>query len=272
MSHLLQWFPFQWFLLLMCAIPAFAQRPIIHTVSAQPLGAWHLQTGIGAEYLVKRQAPAPDLAEELLRTFVAHLTLGVANNVDFTLDWHGSLVATFSGGRKAYDWGDLFIATKITLLGDSESVPVVGVRTVVKLPNTSYQPLKLGSDITDFYFQALVSARLGAFEPRLNIGFGIIGSPTTIGIQNDILTIGAACVASLNEDTYGFVEMTGINGYVENDSKIVFRVGLGTQWLDVEWSVYGSIRAIGDSRDYATAFDLSENWSVGLFLTKDIQW
>lgn len=254
------------------ALPAFAQRPVMHTESAQPLGAWHLQTGIGVEYLVKHQAPAPDLAEKIFRTFVAHLSLGVANNVDFTLDWHGSLVATFPGGRKGYDWGDLFVATKITLLGGTEHVPIVGFRTIVKLPNTSYLPLKLGSDITDFYFQALLSTKLGSFEPRLNIGFGIIGSPTSIGVQDDILSISAACVARFADGASAFVEMTGVKGYVQGDGKLVARAGAAAQWLDVEWSVYGSVRAFGNNRDYATAFDLSEDWSVGLFLTKSISW
>ena len=251
---------------------ASAQRPVMLTETASPLGIRHLQTGIGVEYLEKHQAPARDLAEKEIRVFMASMNFGVAENVDFNLEWRGGLVATFPSGHKGYDWGDLTVATKITIVENPESFPNIGIRSAVKLPNTSYLPHKLGSDQTDFFFQALLSGYSGGFEGRLNLGFGIVGVPASTGIQNDVFTLNVAGVFPIGSGTSMFLEANGVKGYFGGDGKLVTRAGITTPWEGVEWSLFGSLRVLGDNRDFGGAFEMSENWSIGVYLKKDVWW
>ncbi len=259
-------------LILFSSCIAYAQRPVFLTESARTIGPQLLQTGLGIEYLEKHQAPGRDFPQTELRSFMAGMLFGVSDNVDFTLEWRGSLMATYPGGGRGYDWGDLTVTTKINVINQGDKFPSVGLRTAVKLPNTSYLPYRLGSDQTDFFVYVLLSGLIGNIETRVNLGFGIIGTPTAAGIQNDIFILSAAGILPLSTHAKVFGEVGGFKGYFGGDGKLVARAGAMLEWEDVEWNVFCSVRALGDNRDFGTAFELSENWSVGVYWKKNIWW
>ncbi|MBI4547022.1 MAG: transporter [Ignavibacteriae bacterium] len=249
----------------------YSQRPVILTEDARTLGAGHIESGIGIEYYKKSQAPANDFPQSQIRLLVSSTHIGVAENVDLDLDWRGRLLARFEHGEEGSDWGDLMIASKINLITEREITPSIGIRSAVKLPNTSYLPYRLGSDQTDYYLHLLISKMIQNVNLSLNVGLGILGNPGAAGSQDDSYIYSAAATVPIGDRFQSFAEVFGFTGYFENDHKLIMRFGTSMELQGLQWNLYGSVRAVGDNRDFATAFESSENWSVALFIKKDFQ-
>ncbi|MDH3251322.1 MAG: hypothetical protein OEM41_00945 [Ignavibacteria bacterium] len=250
---------------------AHAQRPVMLTEQAGTLGAGRIELGIGLEYFKKHQAPAADFPFSELRLMVAGSHFGVADNVDFNLDWRGGLLAHFPAGKSGFDWGDLMISSKLRVLKEDEDQPAVGLRSSVKLPNTSYLPYRLGSDQTDFFMHVLVSREWGNVITAANIGFGIVGDPLNPGRQDDLVMFSSAVILPISSVSSVFLEVYGFDGHLDYDDKVMVRFGASSTIGGLQWNAYGGIRVAGDNRDFATAFEASENWSVALFVSKSIQ-
>ena len=248
-----------------------AQHPVVLTEDALTLGKDSVDAGVGVEYRAKQEAPEPDLHTSELRLFVLAAHFGVAENVNFDLDWRGRLVGRTKSDTHASDWGDLSVATKINLLGERTLTPALGIRTAVKLPNTSYLPNKLGSDQTDFYFSLLASKSFASIVARLNLGLGILGNPRAAGSQDDIYIVSGTVIVPLFTGWSAFVETYGFTGYKEDDDKFLGRLGIWSNILGMRLNAYGSFRIAGNNRDFSSAFESSEDWSAGLFLMRSLQ-
>jgi len=255
-------------LLLVSFVPAQAQNLILQTADALTLGKGKLEAGVGCEYLAKTHSPAPDIPRSLLRIFVASAHYGVAENVNFDLDWRGVLLANFENGQHGSDWGDLIVSTRITLVHEENGASSVGLRTAVKLPSTSYLPYRLGSDQTDFHAQLLLTNNFSGVRTRLNVGLSILGNPQAPGSQDDVYSLQGAILLPLGETEQLFMEMIGFTGYRDDDAKLVSRLGVMANVGLIEWNLYGSLRLAGNNRDFGNAFEQSENWGVGLMFTK----
>jgi len=246
-----------------------AQQPTMHTESALTLGKGKVQAGLAAEYLRKSTPPPPEFPQSLWRMFVLGWHHGVAENVNFDLDWFGGLSASFPNGSHGFDWGDLTISTKITFIRENESVPAIGVRTTVKLPNSSYVETRLGSNKTDFHSYLLLSKHFfDDIETRLNLGFSIVGDPLNVNVQDDVYGFNAALITPVAAGTRFFFELVGFSGYTDHNSKLVSRYGMMLDFDVYECSLYSSFRAAGDDRDFGNAFHASENWSVGFSVAR----
>ncbi len=250
---------------------AYAQRPVILTERAGTMGAGRVELGIGLEYFKKTEAPALDYPFSELRLMVAGAHFGVADNVDFNLDWRGGLLAHFPMGGSGFDWGDLMISSKIRILKEGSIWPAFGVRSSVKLPNTSYLPYRLGSDQTDVHLHVLMSKTWGHVLTAMNVGVGIVGDPLNPGRQDDMIMISSAAILPVSYASRLFLEIYGFDGHLDNDDKLMLRFGGSTTIGGLQWHAYGGVRLAGDNRDFATAFEASENWSVALFVIKHIE-
>jgi hypothetical protein len=251
---------------------ALAQKPMILTESAATLGQHHYEAGLAFEYLTKTLAPSSESPQSLVRIFVIALHSGIARNVDVNMDWRGGLIGYRADGTSVSDWGDLTVSTKFTFLPERGARPALGLRTSIKLPNTKYRPGQLGSNEMDYYTHILVSRRWRTVEARMNLGFGILGDPRALGNQDDVYTLALALVWRMSEGARGFAEVAGMTGYQDNDQKVVLRSGFGAMILGIEWNFFGSVRLIGNHRDFATAFELSESWGIGLMVRKEFVW
>lgn len=223
------------------------------------------------EYLAKHQAAAADLPSSELRLFILTTHLGVADNVDFNLDWRGRLIARTEDRQSEADWGDLIVASKINFLNERRFPISVGLLTEVKLPNTTYLPYKLGTDETDFYVHLLCSKQFSGVEARLNLGLGIVGNPQDAGSQDDIYKYCTAVIFPVFPMVRMFIEAYGFVGHLGNDDKLVIRCGFSREISGLDMNLYGSVRAGGNNIDYGTAFEASEDWSAGLFIRKSFQ-
>lgn len=258
-------------LLLILAIPltqASAQRPVIFTDDAVTLGSGRIEAGIGLEYFEKHVAPSPRDPENLYRLVVIAWHQGVAQNVNFDLDWRGGLLTKLGNGTRGFHWGELTISTRINFLRERRGLPAIGLRSAVKLPNTLYDDYKLGSNQTDYHAQILLCKQYGSVQARLNVGFSILGDPRVAGIQNDVYHLSGVLLIPLVERARVFVELFGVTGYQDHSNKVVTRFGSIIELGKYEVDLYGSLRAGGNNRDFGAAFENSENWSVGLMVRR----
>lgn len=247
----------------------FAQHPVIRTEGAYTLGKNNYAVGASFEYFHKSTAQPIPAPQSLYRVLSFSVHSGVADNVDMDLDWRGGLVGVRSDGARSFDWGDLLVSTKVHLFREHSLIPAVALRTSVKLPNTTYQPNRLGSNEMDYFSYLLFAKHWAETEVRLNLGFGIVGDPRAAGNQDDIYSASAAFLARVADHVRVFGEIVGITGFQDNDDKIVVRGGILSSQLGAIWSIYGSTRVFGNSLDFATAFELSESWGIGMNLRKE---
>ncbi len=257
------------FLLTFSLSSVYSQRPIILTESALTLGQGTLEAAIGIEYFKKQQAPSIDLPESEYRLMTTALHWGVADNVDFNLDWRGGLLATLETGATKFDWGELTISTRINLTQEGMIAPALGIRSAVKLPETRYWPHKLGTDETDYFLNLTLTKHVMEVETRLNVGFGILGDPQFKDTQDDVLIVSAAEIIPVSDATRAFIELYGFTGPMDDDDKLVVRFGGWTNFAGVQWNIYGSARLVGTNRDWGAAFDFSESWSLSFAVKKD---
>lgn len=247
---------------------ALGQRPALLTEHAGTIGKGRLGAGVGFEFLTKHQSAESTLPRSLLRVFLVSIHHSVAENVNFDLDWRGGLLATLGNGERNFDWGDLTVSTKITFVPERNGIPSFGLRTAVKLPNTTYLPHRLGSDQMDYHAHLLISKSFPDVEMRLNIGFSILGDPQHAGSQDDVYSVSAAALVPVDESTRLFAEFVGLTGYRDDDDKLVSRFGALVDLGPLEWNLYGSLRIAGNNRDFGTAFEHSESWGIGIILKK----
>lgn len=247
---------------------SFAQRPVMITEDALTLGKGKIGAGVGFEYLSKHASPFPNAPQSVFRLFVLALHQGVAENVNFDLDWRGGLLAELDNGKKKFDWGDLVVSTKINFFRERDPLPAVGIRTAIKLPNTTYNAAKLGSNQMDYHSQLLLTKHFGEVETRMNFGFSIIGDPTTVGMQDDVYSISAGVITALSEQSRFFFEIHGFTGYQDHDDKLITRFGMIFDANGWGYGVYSTLRALGNNQDFGTAFESSENWSIGFRILK----
>jgi hypothetical protein len=254
--------------LLFTPVRAPAQRPTIFTENATTLGKNKYNGGIAFEYLHKSSLQPLPFPRSLYRLFVVALHSGVAENVDMDLNWRGGLVGVRSDGFRSFDWGDLVVATKLLFFPQHDGIPAAGLRTSIKLPNSTYHPNRLGSNEMDYFTHLLLTQRWVKTELRCNIGFGIVGDPRVPGQQDDVYTLAIAGLFTVSETLKSFAEIAGMTGYQDNDDKVVVRCGISLEAEGLTWDVYGSARLFGNSLDFATAFDMSESWGIGMNIRK----
>lgn len=252
-------------------VDADAQSPILMTESATTLGKGVMHVGTGVEYHTKTVPSSENIPSSLLRVLGGSLHHGVAENVNFDLLWRGGLFAGYNDGREYFDWGDLSVWTKINFFPETQSRPAIALRTGIKLPNTRFAPARLGNNQTDYHSQVLLSRRSGSTEFRMGVGFSIVGDPYSAGSQDDLYSLQVAGTFGVGEDDVVFAEVYGRTGYHDNDDKLVGRLGYIGMTTFINWSIYGLVRMAGSYRDFASAFDCSETWSIGVFLFREFQ-
>jgi hypothetical protein len=267
MKALRSFFLLHW-LLLGLFVPLHAQRPVLFTESPESVGDGQLSVGVGIEYLKKNTAVPVRAPLSLWRVPTLRGYIGIGDIVDLVVDWRGRLFAKQGTGRHVSDWGDVSLGTKINFLKETNSRPALGAMYLVKLPNTSHDEL-LGSNEIDLFLSFLATKRIDRIQLRANIGLGILDDPDHPHTQLDIYTMGVAVTFPLAQEHRFFLEWTGFLGSHSDEAKFLVRSGVTLNILKTELSLFGSGRVRGDEKDFGTAFEYSERWSVGFFLRRE---
>lgn len=258
-------------LVLLISSPLFSQQPLLVSEHAQTPGAKSVMFGVGAGFFSKDGITTSSMPQSEWRVGVFALRVGVAHNVNFDIEWRGRLFARIGNGTQANDWGDMTIATKINVLDEQETSPALGIRSAVKLPNTTYTPHKLGSNQTDYFFHILLTKEFSVVELRAAVGLGIVGSPVNVGSQDDIYITSVAALFPVSQPVHTFVELYGFTGSSPENNKLTGRVGVIADLPGLECGIFGSRRLLGDNRDFASAFEASEDWGGGIFVAKRLK-
>ena len=196
------------------------QRPLV-TQDPETIGAGRILVEGGLDYGTDVFFPASGLTGNLFRAPLLGAMFGISSiaEVQVTGCLHdrlaitGRVPAPLSSlldvtGDTTGDVEDIVFATKIKLLGETESRPAFGLRFATRLPNASNES-GLGTDTFDFYVSALGGKTVRSIRVVANLGVGILGDPTSGSNQNDVITYGLSLARAMTNE----VELVGeLNG------------------------------------------------------------
>lgn len=196
------------------------QRPLV-TEDPEPVGAGRLLIESGFDLAHGQKYPASGLEGNLLRLPTLGISIGISPIAELQLD--GGLYDRLSiskrnpaplsslldiTGTQTHDVSDIIIGTKVRMVGEGASHPSLAVRFATKLPNASNEA-GLGLDTTDFFASLLTARNVQSVRIVGNLGFAILGDPTSGNRQNDVLTYGVSMARAMTEKAEVVAEVNG---------------------------------------------------------------
>ena len=222
------------FLLLFSSSSFAQQRPLI-TEDPRLISDGSLVTELGFTYLDRARFPLSGLEGNELSAFDTGLNFGLGPRAEFQMRWIGQnfLSVSNNGGRRN-DWGDLSLSTKIRIVGEKGSLPIISFRPTIVLPNSN-DAKGIGTDTTQFFGNILLGKTVGRAFIFGNAGLGILTDPVHLRSQQDVLTYGFAAVIPVGSRSNLLSEWSGrktVRIFPAREAKIaarfdwVFRFGL----------------------------------------------
>ena len=207
-------------LLVLAAVPARAQmRPLV-TEDAVPLAAGEIRLAVGATFQPQYEEPVYGLEGDLLHVPAVEAGFGLGGVAEVEVSggvrtlWISSRsdaplssILDIPGDRTTAPQ-DIVVATKVRLLGGRGWRPAMAVRVGTKLPNAGNES-GLGSDTTDVLFTLLATWIPGRWRISTNLGTGIVGDPSQIGVQHDPTLYAVAVARALSPATELAGEVSG---------------------------------------------------------------
>ncbi|OGC76042.1 MAG: hypothetical protein A2Z27_05635 [candidate division Zixibacteria bacterium RBG_16_50_21] len=232
-------------------LSAQAERPFeSETVSQLTANRLRIDLGLDYSHLNARE----DL--------VAFPTLGInyyAGSLVELQAYYDFLYRFTRNGTTVYGSGDLTLWTKMRFLSESNSLPGLGLRFGVKLPNAN-DDNGLGTDQTDFYASILAGKRIGRFENRINLGIAILDDPFKQRGQQDMFTFAAASIISLSSRWQALADF-----YSQQGAEARFRyskISAGVRHLTKEWIFDLALKKGLRSQDKGYRNELSLDWGI----------
>ena len=261
-------------------------RPI-YTETAKPLPSGEVQISLGTSYFRNRRFPhftAPDFlhSQDLFTAPELEVRIGAGDWVEILLSYEFLYIdeEQRNGGRSDnYGGGDAQIFTKVRFLRECDTLPAVGARFGVKLPNADRAD-RLGTDETDFELAILASKDFGFASAHLNLGLQILGNPGRLNGdesesdsgQDDPFIYSLALVSQplLGGDDVAhtlraLVSIDGKEGSRFSNDGSAARAGLQ---LDVDaWTLYAGASAgiSGASEDLGARFGATYRFALDRF-------
>ena len=247
---------------LVCAA-AFAahaqQRPLLtEDVDIIPPGSLRIEVGV--DFMQRARYPVSGLTGDLTRAGVIGFTVGLAPNVEVQIEGVAQNFLSINsrgpsaiplqlapGAMATNDAGDFTLATKVKLRAETHRGPSIGFRFGVQLPNSS-QGTGIGLNQTNAFGQILVGKKFGQ-NGRVNtfgnVGIAILGAPTQLFTQNDVLTYGLAGIVRLDKtfslagEVNGRVNTRPGSGPLGTESQGEARLGMQIRASGLRFDVAG---------------------------------
>lgn len=253
------------------AINLHAQQRPLQTDDPQLVPSGDIRLQGGFEFLQNQTFSLSGLRGDLTRLGVLGVFVGAGPYVEFQVT--GTLLNSLNverrfpafgtprlnfSGNSTSDVGDFTLAAKFKLLGEKDSVPAVGFRFGVELPNAGNES-GLGNDQTNFYASVLIGKSFGRFRSFANLGLAILDNPTSVGSQKDLFTYGVAATYALNPRWTLVSELngrTGPGGPGTNDQSQL-RLGAQLHAGRVRWDLAGVAGFAKDDPDSGIVFGLT---------------
>ena len=231
------------FALVLATTPAFAQQRPLVTEDPEPVGEGRVLVESGVDVLKGIRYPVSGLEGNLLRLPTVGRSFGLGKNAELQIDGgfydRLSITKQFAAplasllsltGTQTHDVSDIVVATKVKVVGETESRPALAFRFATKLPNASNEA-GLGLDTTDFFTSLLVAKNIQSLRLVGNVGFAILGDPTDGNRQNDVLTYGVSFARAMTAKTEVVGEVNGrqntrsAGAYPGTESRSTLRLG-----------------------------------------------
>lgn len=234
----------------------------LSTQEARLVGTGELEVLLGFAYA--RDVGFPGFsrsAESLLSAPRLGFSVGLGKRVEIQAGYELRRVEDVTGANDetSYGSGDATLATKVLVWNESSVRPAFGLRAETKLPNADDRK-GLGTDETDFLFDALLSRDFGPVRLHGNAGLHILGNPRPEGGQDDLFAYSLALLGpSLPVRRAGLrpaLELRGLEGSrfgndllggtlalrFEIGRTVVFTgVGVGFSGAAEDWSVSAGV-------------------------------
>jgi len=210
-------------LALCVATPAWAQQRPLQTEDPETIGAGRLLLEAGIDYERDVWYPLSGLRGNLLTIPPFGVSVGVSSIAEIQLDWgiHQSLSITEQTPHAPFssqlelespdhtsDVDDLNIGAKVRFLSETAHRPAMAFRFSTRLPNTSNES-GLGKDVQDFSTSLAVGKTVQSVRVVANIGFLILGNPTKLAAQDDLLAYSLSIARAVSPRTEIVGEFAG---------------------------------------------------------------
>ncbi len=261
----------RWVLSVLCLLSAggaYADPRPLRTGDADLLPTGRVRVEFGAEFLQGQAYPLSGLRGDLTRLGVGSVQVGVGEYAEFGISGVVQDILSITGrsepvvrpavtGNSTNDFGNLLLATKLKIFGESGPRPALSFRFGVELPNAN-QENGLGTDQTQFYTGLLLKKSFGRVRVLADLGLAILGSPVVAGKQTDPLTYGVGAVVPLCRRVNFVAEVVGRRGpegRIGNENLSQLRAGVQLRTGILRWDLAG-IRGLGE-------FDPDSGLAVG---------
>ena len=265
----------------LAASAAFAQQRPLVTEDPETIGAGRLLLEGGVEYARDAVYPVSGLRGNLWRLPLVGISVGVSSIAEIQIDQasfsHLEITSRRPGpltglvtatGSSTTDTDDLLIGAKIRITPERTRRPAFGFRFATKLPNANNEG-GLGLDTTDFFASVLAGKTTESVRIVGNIGFGILGDPTTGNRQNDVLTYGLSFARAITNA----VEVVGeVNGRANTrsagplpgtESRSIVRMGL--RYTTGGWRADGAVLIGATDNDPGIGFTAGFTYAFTAF-------
>jgi hypothetical protein len=230
--------------LLFVASSAAQQRPLL-TEDPRTIDDGTLVAETGFGFQNRARFPVSGLTGDLYSILDSGLHFGLGKRAEFQMTGtiHNYLRLENDAGSRN-DWGDLALSTKIKLVDEGRSLPVISFRPTVVLPNASITK-GIGTDGTNFFGDLLFGKSVRSAFLFGSIGLGILDDPTKAAAQQDVLTFGIAGSVPVSKQINVLAEWNGRHNAETNpspggESRGQIRVGLQIKALGVRWDAAGT--------------------------------
>ena len=222
------------------SVAAAQQRPLVtEDPRLIPVGALDVETGVS--YGKDEVFTISGLQGSHVALLPTVLHFGLGDRAEFQI---GGVVHDFlktPDGAWHQDVGDLWLATKIKILGESGRTPFISFRPAVVLPNAN-QASGLGLNTNRFFASVLAGKTVGKLFVFGNIGLGILDDPVRVAQQNDVLTGGIAAMFPVSSRVHVVGEFSGVKNPRDSptpgsESRGQVRGGLQLEAKGVRWDV-----------------------------------
>ncbi len=239
--------------ILCLAIPwnALGQQRPLKTDDAELLKTGMVRAEFGVEFLQGQRYSLSGLRGDLTRLGVSSIQIGVGDYAEFKISGVAQDILSLSSradqppiaptfkGSSTSDFGDLILATKLKLAGETKRRPSMAFKFGVELPNAKHDS-GLGNDQTEFYSSFLFKKHFGSAQVLADVGFAILGSPVLQGRQTDPLTYGVAAIIPVVRSVNFVAEVSGRQGpprRLGNENKSQARAGIQFWTGRIRWDL-----------------------------------
>jgi hypothetical protein len=172
--------------------PVFAQQRPLLTEDPRLIAEGFVVSELGFGYQHRARFPVSGLTGDLYAILINGLHFGVGKRAEFQMTGtahHYLRLENNAGSRN--DWGDLALSTKIKIVDEGRSRPIISFRPTVVLPNSNRRK-GIGTDGTHFFGDILVGKTAGSAFIFGTIGIGMLDDANRPQSQHDVIDYGIA--------------------------------------------------------------------------------